>query len=96
MADTTRHVTDPRFHLGPMDQLYELVLGMVEKHYDAETRSRFAAWLNSMKPTTAHLAVMLTEMAFSGKPMGERHLQLAGFAPHGEPVIHLLPSCGNG
>ena len=89
-----RHVTDPRFHIGPMDELYDLVLNMVETRYDTETRERFAAWLRSVSPTQAHMAVMLTEMALSGTPMGEgkseRHLMLAGFTPDGEPVIHLL------
>jgi len=77
-----------------MDDLYDLVLNMVETRYDTETRERFAAWLRSVKPTEAHMAVMLTEMALSGTPMGEgkseRHLVLAEFTPDGEPVIHLL------
>jgi hypothetical protein len=34
-----------------------------------------------------HLAVMMTEMALSGTPMGERHLSLVGFTPVGEPII---------
>lgn len=89
-----KHVTGPRFHLGPMDELYDLILGMVETRYDAKTRERFAAWLRSAKPTVAHLAIMLTDMALSGTPMGkvgsERHLMLAGFAPDGQPLIHLL------
>ena len=84
-----RHVSDPRFHIGPMDELYDLVLGMVETRYDAETRERFAAWLRPVKPTVAHLTVMLTEMALSGTPMGERHLSLVGFTPVGEPIITL-------
>ncbi len=77
-----------------MDQLYELVLDLVEARYDTETRDRFAAWLASVKPTVAHLSVMLTEMALSGTPMGqagsERHLVLDGFTSDGEPLIHLL------
>ena len=73
-----------------MDQLYELVLGMVANRYDAETRNRLAAYLRSVKPTVAHLTVMLVEMALSGTPMGERHLVLVGFTPDGEPLINLL------
>ncbi len=85
-----RHVTDSRFHIGPMDELYDLVLGLVESRYDIETRERFVGWLHSVRPTVAHLAVMLTEMALSGTPMGERHLTLVGFTPEGEPLINLL------
>jgi len=77
-----------------MDALYDLVLGMVETRYDAETRERFAAWLRSVKPTVAHLTVMLVEMALSGTSMGEgmseRHLVLTGFTADGEPLINLL------
>jgi len=88
------HVTDPRFHVGPMDALYHLVLGMVETRFDAETRERFARWLHSVKPTVAPLAVMLVEMALSGTPMGEGmsecYLVLTGFTADGEPLINLL------
>ncbi len=77
-----------------MDALYDLVLGMVETRFDAETRETFAAWLRSVKPTVAHLTVMLTEMALSGTPMGEgrneRRPVLAGFTADGEPLIHPL------
>jgi len=73
-----------------MDDLYALVLGMVESRYDTETRDRFAGWLRSVRPTTAHLGVMMTEMALSGTPMGERHLTLLGFGPDGEPLIDLV------
>lgn len=86
---TKGHVTDPRFHIGPMNELYDLVLGMVENHYDSETRDRFAMWLRSVSPTQAHMAVMLTEMALSGTPIGERHLSLLGFSREGEPLIDL-------
>ena len=89
-----KHVSDPRFHIGPMDDLYDLVLGMVETRYDTETRDRFARWLRLAKPTVAHLTVMLTEMALSRTPMGEgrsaRRLVLVGFRPDGEPLIDLL------
>ena len=85
-----KHVSDPRFHIGPMDELYDLVLGMVETRYDTETRERFAAWLRSVKPTEAHMAVMLTEMALSGTPMGQQYLTLVGFSPEGEPLIDLV------
>ena len=34
-----RHVSDPRFHVGPMDELYDLVLNMVERRYDTATRA---------------------------------------------------------
>jgi len=84
-----KHVTDPRFHVGPMDALYDLVLGMVETRYDAETRERFAAWLRSVSPTQGHMAVMMVEMALSGTPMGERHLTLVEFTRDGEPLIDL-------
>ena len=85
-----KHVSDPRFHIGPMDELYDLVLGMVEDRYDTETRDRLAAWLRSVKPTVAHLGVMMTEMALSGTPIGERHLTFLGFGPDGEPLIDLV------
>ena len=85
-----KHVTDPRFHIGPMDELYDLMLNMVEKRYDTATRDRFAAWLGSVRPTVAHLAVMLTEMALSGTPMGDQYLTLVGFSPEGEPRIDLV------
>ena len=86
-----KHVTDPRFHIGPMDELYDLVLNMVENRYDAETRERFAAWLRSVKPPEAHMAVMLTEMALSGTPMGDQYLTLVGFSPEGQPRIDFVP-----
>jgi hypothetical protein len=89
-TDTTRHVTDPRFHIGPMDEFYDLVFRLIERRYDSETRSRFDTWLRSVKPTTAHLAVMMVSTALSGRPMGERHLVLAGFSPDGEPLIDLV------
>ena len=86
-----KHVSDPRFHLGPMDELYDLVLGMVEARYDTETRERFAGWLRSVEPPTqAHMAVMLVEMALSGTPMGDQYLTLVGFSPEGEPRIDLV------
>ena len=85
-----KHVSDPRFHIGPMDELYDLVLNMVERRYDTDTRERFAAWLRSVSPTQAHMAIMLTEMALSGTRMGERHLTLLGFGPDGEPLIDLV------
>ena len=86
-----RHVTDSRFHIGPMDELYDLVLGLVESRFGAETRERFAAWLRSVKPTTAHLAVMLVEMAIRHTPIGTSGecYALAGFGPDGEPLIRL-------
>jgi len=74
-----------------MDELYDLVLGMVEKRYDTATRDRFAAWLHSVRPTLAHLTVMLTEMALSGTPMGDQYLILVGFSPQGEPRINFVP-----
>ena len=86
-----RHVTDPRYHLGPMDELYDLVLNMVETRYDTETRERFAAWLRSVSPTQAHMAVMMVEMALSGTPMGDQYLTLVGFSPQGEPRINFVP-----
>ncbi len=81
---------DPRFQIGPMDTLHDLVLGMIENRYGPETRERLAAWLRSARPTLAHMAVMMTEMALSGTPMGERRLVLVGFARSGEPVIDFL------
>src|SRR3989442_13231364 len=84
-----KHVSDPRFHLGPMDELYDLVLTMVENRYDTETRERFAEWLRSVTPTQGHMAVMLPEMALSGTPMGDQYLTLVGFSPQGEPQTNL-------
>ena len=86
-----RHVPDPRFHLGPMDEFYDLVLGMVEKRYDTATRDRFAAWLHSVRPTLAHLTVMLTEAALPGTRMGDQYVTLVGFSPQGEPRINFVP-----
>ena len=60
--ETKRHVSDPRHHLGPMGELYDLVLGMVERRYDSETRELLAGWLHSARPTLAHMAVMMTEI----------------------------------
>jgi len=85
-----RHVTDIRFYSGPMEELYDLELNMVETRYDTETRERFAAWLQSVRPTLAHLTVMLTEMALSGTPMGQQYLTLVGFSREGEPRIDLV------
>ena len=85
-----KHVSDPRFHIGPMDELYDLVLNMVETRYDTETRERFAAWLRSVSPTQGHMAVMMVEMALSGTPMGQQYLTLVGFSPEGEPLIDLV------
>lgn len=82
-------MTDPRCHVGPMDRLYDLVLGSVESRYDRETRARFERWLGSVRPTTGHLAVMMTEMALSGRCMGRHPVRLLGFAPNGEPIIGL-------
>ena len=86
-----RHVSDPRFHVGDMDGLYDLVLGMVERRFDAETRERFAGWLRSVRPTLAHMTVMLTEMAHSGTPMGQQYPTLVGFSSEGEPRINFEP-----
>jgi hypothetical protein len=73
-----------------MDGLYDLVLGLIEERYDAQTRKRFAAWLRSVPPTVAHMAVMLVEMAIRGTPMGSIRLTLAGFRLNGEPIIEPL------
>jgi hypothetical protein len=86
-----RYVSDPRFHIGPMDELYGLVLGMVETRYDVETRERFSVWLRSVSPTQAHMNVMLVEMALAGTPMGDQYLTLVGFSPEGEPRINFVP-----
>jgi hypothetical protein len=74
-----------------MDELYDLVLAMVEKRYDTATRDTFAAWLGSVRPTLAHLTVMITEMALSGTPMGDQYLTIVGFSPQGEPRIDFVP-----
>ena len=71
-----------------MDELYDLVLGMVERRFDAEMRERFARWLCSVTPTQAHMNVMLVEMALSGQ--GNRELVLTGFTADGQPLINLL------
>ena len=31
-------MTDPRFHGGPMEERYDLVLALVETRYDTQTR----------------------------------------------------------
>ena len=80
-------MTDPRHAIGPMTALDDLVLGMVESRYNAETRELFAGWLRSVRPTVAHRAVMLTEGALSGRRMGEQKLTLVGFNPDGEPIV---------
>ena len=86
-----RHVTDPRFHIGPMDELYDLVLGLVESRFGVETRDRFAVYLRSVRPTLAHMSIMMVEMALSGTPMGQQYLTLVGFSPEGEPQINFVP-----
>jgi hypothetical protein len=83
-------VADPAHHVGPKDALYDLVLGLVEARYDAQIHDRFAAWLRSVPPTVAHMAVMLVEVALRGTPMGSISLTLAGFRLNGEPIIEPL------
>jgi hypothetical protein len=85
----TPPIRDPGFHVGPMEQLYELVLGLVETRYGTDTRDLLARWLHSARPTLAHMAVMMTEMAMSGTPMGDKRLSLIGFKPDGEPIVAL-------
>ena len=74
-----------------IEALRDLVCGLVESEYDEATRRRFAAWLCSVEPTGAMLALMLCEMALRQTPVGksgqDRYV-LVGFAPDGEPVIH--------
>ena len=83
----TPPIRDPRFHVGPMGQLYDLVLDMIETRYDTDTRDLLARWLHLARPTLAHMAVMMTEMALSGTPMGDKRLSLIGFKPDGEPIV---------
>ncbi len=85
----TPPIRDPHFHVGPMEQLYELVLGLVETRDDADTRDLLAGWLYSARPTLAHMAVMMTEMGLSGAPIGDKRLSLIGFKPDGEPLVAL-------
>ena len=72
-----------------MDRLYDLVLGTIESRYDTETRDRFARWLESVRPTAGHLAIMMTEMGLSGGLMGRHRVTLLGFTSEGEPIIDL-------
>ena len=60
--------------------------------YDAGTRQRFVAWLRSVRPTTADLAVMMVEMALRHTPVGEQgqyRYVLVGFHADGEPLVEL-------
>jgi hypothetical protein len=73
-----------------IEALRELVCGFVEAEYDAPTRQCFSAWLRSVEPTKATLALMLVEMALRGTPVGtngHRRYVLDGFSPDGEPII---------
>jgi len=77
---------------GNMADLRALVCVLVGICYDADTRQRFVAWLRSVRPTTAALAVMLVEMALRHTPVGEQgqsRYVLVGFQPDGEPLIDL-------
>ena len=74
------------------DDLRALVCALVGICYDADTRQRFVAWLRSVRPTTADLAVMMVEMALRHTPVGEQgksRYVLVGFQPDGEPLIDL-------
>jgi hypothetical protein len=74
-----------------IEVLRDLVCSLVEAEYDADTRQRFAAWLCSVEPTKATLALMLCEMALRQTPVGKggaRRYVLVGFTtPSGEPII---------
>jgi len=74
-----------------VEALRDLVCGLVEAEYDPATRQRFAAWLCSVAPTKAVLALMVCEMALRRTPVGktgkDRYV-LVGFATDGEPMIH--------
>ena len=78
---------------GTMADLRALVCALVGICYDAGTRQRFVAWLRSVRPTTAALAVMMVEMALRHTPVGGEQGQsryvLVGFQPDGEPLIEL-------
>jgi len=77
---------------GTMADLRALVGALVGICYDADTRQRFAAWLRSVRPTTADLAVMMVEMALRHTPVGEQgqsRYVVVGFQPDGEPLIDL-------
>ena len=78
---------DPRCDLAAMEELHELVLDMVQIEYDTETRERFADWLRSVRPTAAHLAVKMVEMALIGTSVGGEQFFLSGFTPEGRPLL---------
>jgi hypothetical protein len=71
------------------EELYELVLGQVETRYDTGTRELLTGWIHSARTTLAQMTVMMTEMALSGAPMGDKRLSLIGFKPDGEPLVAL-------
>jgi len=73
-----------------MGRLYDLVFQLLEQRFDAETCDRFATWLRSVRPTVGHLAIMMVEMALSGRPTGaggQYRYCLVEFSSAGEPVI---------
>ncbi len=77
---------------GTMADLRALVCALVGICYDADTRQRFVAWLRSVRPTMAALAVMMVKMALRHTPVGEQaqsRYVLVGFQPDGEPLIDL-------
>ena len=82
-----RHIPEARYHLAAMEELYDLVLDMVQIEYDTETRDRFAEWLQSIRPMAAHLAVKMVEMAVIGTPIDDEQLSLFGFTPEGRPLL---------
>jgi len=75
------------YHLAAMEELYDLVLDMVQIEYDTETRDRFAEWLQSIRPMAAHLAVKMVEMAVIGTPIDGEQLSLFGFTSEGRPLL---------
>jgi len=57
----------------------------------SKSRIMFGKPIGQYQLVQAKLAVMLTEMALSGAPMGDQYLTLVGFSPQGEPRINFVP-----
>jgi len=84
---TRRYVPDPRYSVGPMQELYDLVFERLEQHGYGENLDSFSAWLRATRPTVGHLAIMMLDMALSGQPMGGKPVTLFGFRADGEPIV---------
>ena len=78
---------------GNMADLRALVCALVGICYDAGTRQRFVAWLRSVRPTTADLAVMMVEMALRYTPLGEQG-QYRYSLVVSSPTVNPSSTCG--